>query len=157
MITWPKGPTNERFYRTIKKHAKVVLNGTVLAIDPSSGSDESMPGFAVFKQGELVMSGTIKLPHIELHGRLYALYDKIQALLGSPPDLLVVEDIAGQIHKYLHYAVGVSIAAARSPLSLRIGLPVWKAVAKADPKYVKSDVNDAIKMGEAVVLLARGA
>lgn len=155
VIEWPKGlqPT----YAAIKKHKDIILGGTVLAIDPSSGSANSMPGFSIWTGAELVLSGTIKIDSKKvIYHRLTDLYFKIFELTEVRPDVLVIESVNKmQAHAFLLWAVGVSIAAAAAPVSIEIHNCLWKAVAKATPAYKKSDAADAEMMGRAVILLAK--
>ena len=127
----------------------------MLAIDPSSlGS--SAAGYAVFEAGVMVRSGKIPVASGVTHMRLPRLYDQIAALLPSPPDVLVIEEVHHSISGIeLQYAIGVIIAGVRAPVVLQLPINVWKALAKSDPLYKKADEADAIKIGESLILLAR--
>jgi Holliday junction resolvasome RuvABC endonuclease subunit len=89
-----------------------ILKGKMLAIDPSSSSRKSKTGFAYFEKGEIVESGTIDIDYKKhISERLDALYDFLRTNYYQP-DALVIERIRGsRSHIYLHWAVGISIAA----------------------------------------------
>lgn len=150
-IKWPAKYNS--FYKTIKKQAKVITTGVVVAIDPASGSG-SYPGFAVFVEGKLVRSGTVtcdsKLP---VNQRLHILYDRINSL-EEAPDVLVIEQIRGHMsHAYLKFAVGMAMTAVRAPVCIEMPINVWKAY--VGKTHNKSDENDAIALGETLIALAR--
>ena len=155
VIDWPKGQMI--FYNNIRKHIDTILNGVVLAVDPSSGSANSMPGFAVYSQGELLLSGTVKInAKANVYNRLQELYLKITELLACPPDLLLIEQVNKQMsHQYLQFAIGVTIAAAKAPDTIEVPICIWKSVAKKEVGYAKSDSFDAVMIGKAAVLLAK--
>ena len=155
LIIWPKGL--QPFYNKVKQHQEIIRTGIVLAIDPSSASAASMPGFAIFNNSELVLKGTIKINHKQIiYHRLTELYHKIQELIDAPPDVLVIETVNKQQgHIFLLWAVGVSIAAAKAPIVFEEHNCLWKAVAKATPGYTKSDANDAEMIGWALIKAAQ--
>lgn len=155
-VIWPKGYVAER--HKIALNAKAIREGTLLAIDPSSGGS-SLPGYAIFHAGILVVSGVIEFPKKkqDIYQRLQYLYDKVNALSPVPPDVLAIEQIhKAMAGKELVWAAGTSIAAARSPITIEVPLNIWKAVAKATPTYVKDDESDARMIGTCVVMLAQG-
>lgn len=155
-VRWPAGYVAER--HKIALNAQKIREGTLLAIDPSSGGT-SLPGYAVFHAGILVVSGVIEFPKPkqDIYKRLAFLYDKVSALLPEPPDVLAIEQIHPKMAgKELIWAAGTSIAAARSLITLELPLNIWKAVAKATPSYIKDDESDARMIGMAVVMLAQG-
>ena len=154
-IIWPKGYTI--FYRRIRDLADLLMNGSVLAIDPSSGGT-SLPGFAVYEGGELQSSGVITFPKPkrDIYQRLAFLYDKVHAIMPLPPDILIIEEVHKSISGAdLQYAIGVTTAAVRAPVTLQLPINVWKALAKTRPGYAKSDTADAELIGEAAILLAK--
>jgi Holliday junction resolvasome RuvABC endonuclease subunit len=153
-VKWAAGYQN--LQHKIHLNADAILTGTLIAIDPASFSS-SVPGYAIFRSGELEFAGTIPKPkHKDINRRVQYLYDEIAALVPVPPDVLAIEEIHKSIaHASLLWAVGVSVAAARAPVMLEIPLNVWKSLAKATPEYAKDDVNDAVMIGKTVILLAR--
>lgn len=155
-VKWPKGYAV--IYRNIMFHSRKIMNGTLLAIDPSSGSESSQPAFSVFVKGELTLSGELTLP--PKHGiatRLQLLDTKIRNLLPAPPTVLAIEEIQGQnfSHRYLQWAIGCIVSASRTPSLIQVPTNMWKAVARASSEYQKSDVNDALIIGQTIVLLAK--
>lgn len=154
MATLIKWPAKYRsFYKTVNTHSKIITTGTLVAIDPASGSG-SFPGYAIFKKGKLVSSGTIKInSKLPLNLRLHALYDQL-AMLEVNPDVLVIEEIRGRMaHAYLSFAVGMTITAVRSHICIEIPINVWKAYVGRD--HIKTDEADAIAMGEAIIELTK--
>jgi hypothetical protein len=153
-VKWPLGPT--ALYSSIYFRREIITTGTVLAIDPSSGSKTSQPGFAVFREGKLEASGIIEIDHkIDINIRLQILYRKIRNLLPVQPDVFLIEQIGGKAHHVLLEAVGVSIAAAETPIVLRVHNRFWKAWAAQSPEYSKNDAADARMIGESVIQAAR--
>ncbi len=154
VIEFPKGQM--AFYNSIKQNAEIIRTGVVLAIDPSSASKNSLPGFSLWGNSQLLLSGTVKVDHTKkVYLRLQELYHKIQELLDCPPDVLIIESIhKNMAHQYLLWSVGVSIAAAGAPICIEIPICVWQSVAKKEPNYKKTDSSDAEMMAKAAVILA---
>jgi hypothetical protein len=154
-VTWPNGLVD--FYAALHSLAPLILGGTLAVIDPSIGSRDSQPGFAVFHQGRIQVSGTLEIPWRETsYRRLQLLYERVAVLLPAPPDVFAVEEIHKSICKVnLLWAVGVSIAAAQAPQTIEIPLSHWKALAKATPDYKKGDEADARMMGESLIAWCR--
>ena len=139
------------------QHQQILRTGVVLAIDPSSASKASMPGFALFENSSLLLKGTVKIdPNKNVYVRMAELYVKIQELVACPPDVLVIENINKmQGHQFLLWAVGVSISAVRAPIVIELHNAVWKSLAKKTPGYIKSDANDAELIGRSTIMLAQ--
>lgn len=145
-----------------RAHRKAILEGTVLAMDPSSGSfnqkkkEQSYPGYALFREGELVESGVVDLNGQELNiwERLRELYDCLENDFDVP-DVLIIERIRGRVaHQYLKWSVGIIGTAVRAPVVIEMPVSTWRSFAGKD--HEKSDENDAIAIGTAAVKLARG-
>lgn len=151
-VKWPKGYVD--VYAQIRYLSKLLLNGRVLAIDPSSGASSPI-GYAVFDKGVLVDNATISIRgKLPIHKRLPIIYDELSKTFGTP-DVLIIEEIHGSISSnQLQYAVGVTIAATRPPEHITLPLNIWKALGKADPTYTKEDANDARMIGQSVIMLA---
>jgi len=150
-VTWPRGyPT---FYRKMALLRDVILNGSVLSLDPASwGSSD--PGFAIHEGAKILTSGTLKRPShkYDIYKRVQLLYDEVAKILPVPPDVLIIEEIHKNMASIqLLWAAGVSVAAARAPATLEVPLNFWKALAKATPGYIKSDAMDAEMMGGSVI------
>jgi len=153
VVKWPRN--YQDFYRSVRKHHKLILSGVVVAIDPSSGGS-SAPGFAIFKEGKLSACGELDIPSSRpIQERLRILYDQAGALTPTPPDVLVIEEIKGAMaHEFLKWSVGVTLAAVRAPLYLGVPINCWKAVAQVTPGYVKGNDTDATIIGDTVIILA---
>jgi hypothetical protein len=156
-VRWPQGFAP--FYMKVRQHANQILAGTVIALDPSSGGT-SNPGFSIWVAGELLTSGEITFgkKRLPVYERLQILYDRVSKLTPNPPDVFALEMIRGQggfSSHFLHWAIGASVAAARTPNVIEVPMHVWKAVAKATPGYIKGDAADAECIGHALILLAQ--
>lgn len=155
-VRWPSGflPT----YKQIQASADVILTGTIICIDPSSGGS-SLPGFAIAKAGEIITSGTVDLGPTKalIYERLQILHDRVSKLTPEPPDLFCLEMIRGQnfSHHYLLFSCGVTIAAARTARVLELPMHFWRPVAKITPGYIKGDAMDAECMAMALILVAQ--
>lgn len=144
----------------IRPHVNAILNGTILSIDPSSGSKESMPGYSIFKAGVFYDSGVIRLEHRQsLAGRLYDLREALQRDFTCP-DVLVVENIAPFIGGNttrsilsLHKAVGVTVSCFDCPL-MEVAPISWRRFIPEN--YRKTDECDAIMMALTVLKIASG-
>lgn len=144
-------------YGMIETNRHKLLHGTVVAIDPSVGSNSSMPGYAVYLSGRLIDSGIFEIHPVTdpLWIRLRKLSHHLRKLYRQfPPDVLVYEEIAPQryggggnanAHSSLIKAVGVvlSISGPEGFVGL---MPIsWKRLVR--DTYIKSDSNDAKEMG----------
>ena len=138
----------------ILKYRKDLLSGEVLCVDPSSGSKSSMPGYAVYRKGELVESGTIEVPlGDKIYDRLVYLVACIKREFNTTPDVLVIEDIPigkGRLRmaalRSLNMSVGAIIGALEVDKVVALHPRFWKKHARVN--YSKSDEQDAIMMGE---------
>ena len=62
-----------------EKNLQALIEGHVLAIDPSSGSRDSMPGYAVFFKGQLLDSGLIEVARgRELNRKLFIIGETLR-------------------------------------------------------------------------------
>jgi hypothetical protein len=142
-------------YTEIRNCLTELQEGVVLAIDPSIGSSSSMPGWAVYRAGELHASGTLKInPLHSIPLRLAAVAAGMKVLIEDhAPQALVYENIPAQrqgggnavAHASLLMALG-TILSVPGP-SHHVGLyPMsWKRLAR--PSYKKGDMEDAIEVG----------
>jgi len=148
---WPR--KYEAMYTRINSLSDTILHGVLLAIDPSSGGT-SKPGYAIFKAGKLFRAGEIStIPgKAQIGVRLQHVYDEIDKLLPTPPDLLAIEMIRGKIaHEYLMFSVGASMAAGRAPETIEVPTNMWKALAKVTPDYTKANDMDSIMIGKCLI------
>lgn len=149
----------------IEQYGEIIQAGEVLAVDPSSGSQGSLPGYALFKAGKLVDAGTIDLPRGSrpLANRLFLLRETLEKAFQKP-DLLAIELISpvmpakngAFLHKHassLIKAVGAILSTWDVP-TLEVSPMTWHSM--TPPEYKKSDVQDACMIGWAVyITLAR--
>lgn len=123
----------------------------MLVVDPASGGS-SLPGFAAYRAGQLIKSGTLAIDGGPVQGRLRALHEYLK---NTKPDVLVIERIGGpKAHKYLLWSVGVIIAAANPMSLIEIGVSTWKKHAREGGVWTKGDENDALAMGACVLDVA---
>ena len=135
------------------------MHGQVLAIDPSSGSEKSQPGYAIYQAGELIDCGLINIKWGDaVANRLYRLASSLREDFKQP-DILVVEHLApfmGEGKSFfstrnvisLHQSVGVIMSIWDVPV-LAVSPRSWQAL--TPDNYVKSDQNDAIMLGWTVI------
>jgi len=150
-------------YADIRKSTKLLLDGIVLACDPSMGSLSSQPGYAVYEAGVLVASGTLDIdPSGEKWERLKEVYRQLRNLsMGWGVDACVYEQVPVSAHNgrsqvshaSLLMAVGVTMAAVDARVFIGIPPITWKKY--VSPDYVKSDAEDARQMGRIVIDMAR--
>lgn len=141
-----------------------LLNGTVLAIDPSSGSAGSQPGYAIFAGGVLRDSGLVRIrsgDHIS--NRLYRLSKTLREEF-SQPNVLVTENIPPFMGEgpgaafatrnviSLHQSIGVVMSVWDSPV-IQVSPRTWRSL--IPDNYLKSDENDAIMLGWTAIAKAR--
>lgn len=134
-----------------------ILNGEVLAIDPSSGSRDSLPGYAIFRAGAFVDGGLIQLPvGSSLQNRLYNLSTCLREQFKCP-SVLVTEKIApitmntgfhANSMLSLQKSIGVVISSFDCPL-LEVAPITWRK--NIPENYVKRDDNDALMMAFTVI------
>lgn len=150
--------------RDALEHSTALLHGTILAIDPSSGSANSQPGYAIYKAGRLVDSGLVRIrsgDHIS--NRLYRLSRSLLEEFEQP-DLLVTENIppfmgdgpgaafATRNVISLHQSVGVIMSVWPVPV-VAVSPRSWRSL--VPDNYLKSDENDAIMIGWTAIEIAR--
>ena len=149
----------------IVKYADLLQEGYMLALDPSSGSAGSLPGYAIFKKGKLQDAGTIGLPRgtRAIHNRLWLLRNALETEFEKP-DILAVEWIAPVIPTgrgtFLHKSAAALIKSVGAILAVW-DVPVieptpaaWHSMAPAG--YQKTDARDAQMVGWcALTTLAR--
>lgn len=152
-----------RVYSEFVEHHGLVLRGVLLCIDPSIGSNSSMPGWAVYDAGLLIESGTIAInPSGSVPERLQVLNRKMRGLISQwDPDILIYEEIPAQrygggnanAHASLLKALGATLAVAGPRAWLGLHPLTWKRLARSS--YVKSDEADAIELGYVALIISR--
>jgi hypothetical protein len=144
-------------------YRQLLETGRVVCIDPSSGSQSSQPGFALFAAGILQASGTLKVTPDYAPSRRYRqllagvveLRDKFQ------PDVLIIEKLplfmgsGGRMFNQqgvvnLHRSVGVIMAGMDCERVLEVSPATWHTYLRnlgKEALYRKTDSNDAIVLG----------
>lgn len=154
----PKPKTN--YERQVAKYAERVLTTSMLAIDPSSSSRGSQPGFAFFRGGVLQEAGVFEIaPGMALNRKLHRL---VTDLRGSFPevDILVLEYISpffsnrgfNKANMSLQRACGAVQGAVQSEICIEVPPMTWHKY-KPD-NYVKNDMGDAIMLGLTTLITA---
>ena len=153
---------NTKTYQSIKPLASLILDGKILCIDPSTGSQSSMPGFAWYEKGKLVECGTIEVDYrLNRSLRLYEIARTIREDFPVP-DILIVEYIPPVSYRggmnsvavmALQKSLGAIIGALPFQNLIEIPTSAWKKYKTED--YVKSDEWDAITIGRCAVEVAK--
>ena len=149
-------------YQAIKPIAKLLTTGKVMCIDPSTGSQSSMPGYAYYEKGVMIESGIIEVDH-RLNSSL-RLYEIARTIREDFPvaDLLIVEFIppvtyVGGMNSIalmaLQRSIGAIVSAHPYEHLLEIPASAWKAYKPEG--YVKSDEWDAVCLGNCAITVAR--
>lgn len=153
---------------TASKYREVISKGTMLCVDPSIGSHSSMPGYAVYVEGQLMDSGIIRLPTSGDHiRRLYELNRSLREDFSEQVyDILVIEEIpmvryekfgrSLQAQIPLHRAVGCVLGALPIGVCLEIPPQTWRMYLDV-AQYDKNDESDAVMLGYAALQLAKAA
>jgi hypothetical protein len=154
-----------------------LLEGTVLVIDPSSGSfDEtdgsgSLPGYAIYHRGVLHEAGVVAIPPCRsLRERLWqigqVLRGELQSNGGVTWDALILEKVppmrfgrfgrgSAKRQLPLHYSIGLALGTIDAAITLEVTPQTWHRYVA--PTYVKGDDKDAIVMGHVLIEMARAA
>lgn len=146
----------------IERHREEILKGTLLAVDPSTGSGSSLPGFAWFEAGELKESGVIQVTiGAAKNKRLFEIRRTLQEEFPIP-DVLVIEHISsvpwGNMRRNtealagLQRGVGAILSAFNVDAVIEVMPSLWKKT--VDEHYTKSDEMDAIYIGRYVIARA---
>lgn len=154
--------TKSKTYQKIKPLAKLITTGKLLCVDPSTGSQSSMPGFAWYNKGELEESGVIEVDaRLNRSLRLYEISRTIKEEFPKP-DILIVEYIPPVRYKggmnsnalmALQKAIGAIMAAHPFENLLEIPEAAWRS--HKPEKYIKSDEWDAITLGICAINIAK--
>jgi Holliday junction resolvasome RuvABC endonuclease subunit len=150
-------------YEQISSARLGLTEGWVIAIDPSIGSSSSLPGYAVYRGGKLLISGVLQIDrNADVPTRLQQLAYEMRRLYAQyPVDVLVYEDIPAQrygggnanAHSSLLKSVGVVLSIS-GPASYVGLLPIsWKRLVREG--YVKGDKEDAEEIGYIAISEAR--
>lgn len=149
-------------YKETSKCPKELIEGLVVCIDPSIGSSSSSPGYAVYREGQIVTSGIFPIDSSKsTPDRLRSLANHMRKLYSKfPADVLVYEEIPAQRHGFGNANAHASLLKALGAIlsvpqpSYYVGIyPVsWKAQARSS--YVKGDEADAREIGHVVIELA---
>lgn len=144
------------------------LHGYLLSIDPSSGSKQSQPGYAIYRAGQLIDSGFLSIGSgDDISKRLYRLSNCLRTEFERP-DVLITENVppfmaagtggsssfatSGVIH--LHQSIGVTLSIWDCP-KVRVAPRAWRShIESLGGVYKKSDESDAILMGYAAIAAA---
>ena len=153
-------------YQKIKPLASIILEGKILCIDPSTGSESSMPGYACYDKGELTEYGIIEVDsRLNKSLRLYEISRTVREDFDKA-DILIVEYIPPMTYKGpgkkgmsnialagLQKGIGAIMAAQPYANMIEIPESAWRHH-KPD-EYVKRDDWDARVIGLCAINIAR--
>lgn len=148
-------------YRQIKKHYDLVLTDKMLVIDPSMGSQSSLPGYAIYDAGQAVTAGTLDVPRTGDHpvrlSKVVKAMTKIITLYE--PKVFVIENIPvapGSFNMVslasLHMARGALLSCIGDKPYISIYPQSWKKHVRST--YIKGDMEDAVEMGYIIIKFA---
>ncbi len=153
---------SSKTYISIKPLANLILTGKLLIIDPSTGSQSSLPGYAIYEKGHLLESGVIEVDLADSRSqKLYEISRTVREDFEEP-DILVIEYIPPVTYKggmnsnavmALQKAIGAILAARPFKNVIEIPAIVWKSY--KHPEYIKTDEHDAIAIGRCAIGVAR--
>lgn len=152
-----------KIYQNIRKYYQEILKGTLIAFDPSSGSSDSMPGYAIFVAGKLVESGVIKLrPQDSKNVRLYGIAESIREQFPKA-DVVAIENIppvsynrSGAMSGWALVSLQRSVGAIMSCFNcsyIEVAPAAWGKY-KFDG-YIKGDEHDSVCIGLACISIAQ--
>lgn len=159
-----------------------ILTGSLLCIDPSSGSESSQPGWALFQNGVLVEAGVAEINHrLELRSRLRLVWEYF-SVWADKVDIVLIEEIPvrpirtkmdanssgktwmnAKSHGSLVEAIGATKAA--FPVSIpvvKLPASLWHRVSRDQgwamqaSTVKKSDYMDAVRIGMTAIFLLGG-
>jgi hypothetical protein len=152
-----------KIYKQLSQCYKEVLEGTMICFDPSTGSTSSMPGYSIFKAGELQESGIISVnPNAKRNKKLFSITNSLLTEFPKP-DVIIVENIppvtfnrAGSMGGWSLVSIQRAIGAIVSCFDceyVEMAPIVWK---KYIPEgYTKNDEWDAVCIGLAAVQISK--
>jgi len=148
-VKWPSGKSIDDLRKQVAENKEQILNGRLLAVDPGS----KFAGYSIYDAGVLTSSGIITMGNkLRVQQRLQHLYQQLHDLTAC--DVFATERIRGSMsHEFLKWAVGVAVAAVRSPVLIEVPIGVWQAI--KDAGYEKTDENDAQLIGKSLIWLAK--
>lgn len=152
-----------KIYKSVKEFYQEILTGTLISFDPSSGSSNSMPGYAIFTAGALVESGVIKLrPQDSKNVRLYSIAESIRAEFPKA-DVVAIENIPpvsynrkGAMNGWALVSLQRAVGAIMSCFDcsyIEVAPASWQKYKFEG--YNKSDEHDAICIGLACIEIAK--
>lgn len=144
----------------VRRYLEEILFGTMHCYDPSVGSRSSMPGYAIYEEGELVESGTIEVaPSWSLAARMQAIGEAVRDF--GVPDVAAVEGLPARAygrgrsrsaHASLLQGRGAIVSNIQTEAVISVDARVWHGY--TDPDYVKGDAEDAEMVGWCLLCLA---
>ena len=133
----------------IRKHSALILDGTLVSIDPGSNS----MGWAIYTKGELVKAGTASATQGLRIG------ERIQQIFNELPEVDNVDMVATELVRsstgsvYMVWSNGAPLAKYGPSEVVEITTGLWKKI--VPPDYAKSDVRDAKMIGKFVIQIAQ--
>lgn len=161
-----KGGKKTALRRAVEKCAQLMVDGRVLAIDPSISSLSSSMGYSLYEASQLVDAGIVEIKASLPKNRKLQEIRKVLMQDFSDVDVLVIENIAPMRDnsrdknpykmaaitkgwKNLHQATGAAIASVEAEHVVEVAPITWRKYLKDG--YEKSDVADAVMIGYAAL------
>jgi hypothetical protein len=100
-------------------------------------------------------SGVIHVPKLAPNRRLQYILVEVNSRFPNV-DFLAIEELRGSMAPYsLLWGVGTILAAIKCKVMVEVPVNMWRAIAKADPDYVKGDRQDAECILRAITMISR--
>jgi len=130
-------PTHLKIVKQLRSNSDIILQGTWIAIDPSSRS----MGYALVEGGNISKNGTFVTKKKPIGERLKDLHSMLDLELPEV-ELMVVEFVrTGTGHHFLTWSTGLAVGALGAKTTIEIPTSLWAKC--KDANYVKSDACDA--------------
>jgi hypothetical protein len=154
---------DSKVYKQLTACYQNVLEGTMIAFDPSTGSAGSMPGYAIFKAGDLQESGIISVnPSARRNKKLFSITDSLLKEFPKP-DVIIIENIPPVTFNRANSMGGWSLVSIQRAIGAIVSCfdcdyvemsPIAWQKYKFDG-YIKSDEHDSICIGIAAIEISK--
>lgn len=152
-----------KIYKSVAACYRDILEGTFIAFDPSTGSQSSMPGYAIFINGNLTESGIIKVnPADRKNVKLFSITESLRTEFPQA-DVIAIENIPPVRYNRKGAMDGWAIVALQRAVGAIMGCFNCEYVEVAPASwqkykfegYDKSDEHDSICIGLCCIDIAK--
>lgn len=136
--------------KAILKYKDLIMNGTMMSVDPSSKS----LGLNIYVNGEHQEAILIKCddPSARIGVRLKSMYEKLPYNLDV--DVMIIELVRPQTgHIYLTWAAALCIIKYGPKETLELSAGAWQKIKPTN--YIKSDVLDSKLIGNFAITICK--